>query len=48
MNVELADHGAASFRRRGFMVLRGVVEVEQIAQLRNFVQQSLHPLVGPA
>ena len=48
MNVELADHGAASFRRRGFMVLRGVVEADEIAQLRDLIQQSLHPLVGPA
>lgn len=43
-----ANHTLAAFERAGFMVLRGVVSSEQRAELREFIEQSLTPLVGPA
>jgi phytanoyl-CoA hydroxylase len=44
----VVDYGSTAFERTGFMVLRGVLGRQQCSQLRDFVQQSLNPLVGPA
>lgn len=41
-------YALATFERTGFMVLRGVLGTEQCTELRDFVRQSLDPLVGPA
>jgi len=43
----LSEHGLATFRRDGYVVLPGVLSTDQIDQVCRFVQSSLHPIVGP-
>ncbi len=43
----LSELEMASFRRDGYVVLPGVLDAEQIAQVQHFVMSSLDPIVGP-
>ena len=43
----LNEHSLAAFRRDGYVVLPGVLDAQQIAEVCEFVMGSLEPLVGP-
>jgi len=44
----LSDTERAAFDRQGFLVLRGLCPLDEVAALRALVEQYLDPLLGPA
>jgi len=48
LSINPHDYTASAFKKRGYVLLRGVLDSSEIQALRIFLEQSLDPLVGPA